>query len=349
MASWIPERAPGDTEFAQVFGLRDNLYRHYSDLAARLWQPGVLDPVVLELCRLRAASLLGSTGDAAVRSRPAVAAGLTEDLVTALPNWPSDPRMEAPTRACIAFAELFVMDPSQISAPGSDVAAAVTAEVGTAGLVGLVNAMALFDGFPRFRMILGIGPDAAPGSVVDVGEPDPSAPPAPDPADADPSDAVASSPLARQPELLASFQRLYGVLWSHGVVDHPSKEVARLRNARVTGCRYCRNVRFEQARLDGLTENLVDMITDRYETSTLSKRHKVVLRLADAFLLSPSAGLPEPVRTDLLAAYGSAGAVELTAGLALFLGFSKIAVSLGATPDDFPTMVIPTPDLVPVG
>jgi hypothetical protein len=29
---------------------------------------------------------------------------------------------------------------------------------------------------------------------------------------------------------------LYGTFWSHGVLDHPTKGVARLRNARMTVC-----------------------------------------------------------------------------------------------------------------
>jgi len=36
-----------------------------------------------------------------------------------------------------------------------------------------------------------------------------------------------------------------------GIVDHPTKEVVRLRNARLTGCGYCRNVRFAVARERG--------------------------------------------------------------------------------------------------
>ena len=44
--------------------------------------------------------------------------------------------------------------------------------------------------------------------------------------------------LAYQPALLAGFEEWYGTLWSHGVVDHPTKEVVRLRNARVTDCGY---------------------------------------------------------------------------------------------------------------
>ncbi len=51
-------------------------------------------------------------------------------------------------------------------------------------------------------------------------------------------DAISQSPLALQPEALARFLRLYGLLWSHGEVDHTAKEVARLRNARSTDCGY---------------------------------------------------------------------------------------------------------------
>jgi alkylhydroperoxidase family enzyme len=36
--------------------------------------------------------------------------------------------------------------------------------------------------------------------------------------------------------------------------------------------------------------------------------------------------------------------VELTAGIALFMGFSKIAIAMGQAPDDMPTMEVPTPD-----
>jgi hypothetical protein len=31
---------------------------------------------------------------------------------------------------------------------------------------------------------------------------------------------------------------VYGQFWSHGVLDHPTKETVRLRNARITDCGY---------------------------------------------------------------------------------------------------------------
>lgn len=42
--------------------------------------------------------------------------------------------------------------------------------------------------------------------------------------------------LAHVPGLDALFQRLYGVFWSQGVLDARTKEVARIRNARMTNC-----------------------------------------------------------------------------------------------------------------
>jgi len=43
---------------------------------------------------------------------------------------------------------------------------------------------------------------------------------------------------AHQPQTAAAFSHLYGTFWSHGTLDHPSKEAARLRNARITDCGY---------------------------------------------------------------------------------------------------------------
>lgn len=163
------------------------------------------------------------------------------------------------------------------------------------------------------------------------------------PPQTDSQDPVASSVLAHQPALLEAFTRLYGTLWSHGVVEQPLKEMARLRNARVTDCSFCRSVRFAGPREQGLTEDLVDRIADGHADGDLDARQKAVLALTDAMLQDarePDAAL----REALLAHFSAEEIVELTAGIALFLGFSKIAVSLGPLPKDLPLMVMPTPD-----
>ena len=38
------------------------------------------------------------------------------------------------------------------------------------------------------------------------------------------------------PDLFGQFNQFYGALWTQGVVDQPTKEVGRLRNARITDC-----------------------------------------------------------------------------------------------------------------
>lgn len=344
MPSWLPESAEGLTELDGVLGLRPSLYTRYRDYVTRVWSPDVLDPVLTELVRLRIAGLLECGVEESARSRAAVHAGLDETRIERVPYGSDDPVFTPAESACLLFAEQFVLAPESVTDEQRKQLAGL---LGDAGLVGLAMVCAIFDGFDRFQVVLGAqdtDPDLPYPMLVHPPGLDPDAPPgAPR---FDPADPIAASPLALQPDLLASFLRMYATLWWDGVVDHPSKEVARLRNARVTGCRYCRNVRFAQARDDGLGEDLVELIADGFEESALEERHKVVIRFADFFLGDPH-GMGEPrgaeVRDDLLAAYGPDGTVELAAGLALFMGFSKIAVTLGTVPHDFPTMVIPTP------
>ena len=157
------------------------------------------------------------------------------------------------------------------------------------------------------------------------------------------SDPISGSALAHQPETLHAFLHLYGTLWSHGVLDQASKEMARIRNARTVDCAICKSIRFEGARKEGLSEAIVDQIRDGFEASALSPRQKAVLAWTDAFL-TPEPTADPALRRTMLEHFTPAELVELTAGLALFMGFSKIAVSLGGMPDELPVSVQPTPE-----
>lgn len=344
MHSWLPESAEGRTELDGAFGLRPVLYTRYQDYLTRLWSPDVLDPVLTELVRLRIAGLHECGAELAARTRVAVHAGLDEARIARVGHGSGDPVFSPAESAALLFAEQFVLAPDSVTDADR---AHLGGLLGEKGVIGLAMVCAAYDGFHRFQVVLGTqdtDPELPYPALVDAPGLDPDAPAAPPVFD--PADPIASSPLALQPDLLASFTRMYATLWWEGVVDHPAKEVARLRNARVTGCRYCRNVRFAQARADGLGEDLVELIADGFEESALEERHKVVIRFADFFLGDPHGVAAErgaELRADLLAAYGPDGTVELAAGLALFMGFSKIAVTLGTVPTDFPTMVIPTP------
>jgi alkylhydroperoxidase family enzyme len=108
------------------------------------------------------------------------------------------------------------------------------------------------------------------------------------------SSAIAGEPahfgtvLAHQPAIAASFSALYGRFWGSDVLAARIKEVARMRNARVTECGFCRNVRFDKALAQGLGEEVVDDITDGYETSSrLTDTEKAVLKFTDALIHDP--------------------------------------------------------------
>lgn len=147
---------------------------------------------------------------------------------------------------------------------------------------------------------------------------------------------------ALQPEVFEAFWDLYGTMWMEGQVDHPTKEVVRLRNARVTDCGYCKRVRFSVARADGLSEEDADLVDDDFERSTLPERQKVALRFTDQFLQNP--GPPRgQLADDLLRCFDDGERVELGVAIALFMGFAKMLITLGLEPEEMPLTVVATP------
>jgi alkylhydroperoxidase family enzyme len=157
--SWLPlpaTAAPRDP-FERVFSLRPNLFEAWRDFSALFWTRRLVDPVVLELCRLRVAQLLGARHPQSVRMPQARAAGLTEGRIAGLASWWTSDAFDATERACLRFAEQFVLDAKGIT--DAD-AAAVVGALGDAGTVAFVEALAIFDGFSRFCCSLGVGESA---------------------------------------------------------------------------------------------------------------------------------------------------------------------------------------------
>ena len=119
--SWVQ-----DGGFAKHFELRPQLFADQ-----RAFEHAVcaaLDPRLVELCRARVGYLLGER-DTAIEP--------TSDC----------------ERAVLELADKFVLDPHGVT--DAD-AAAVAAHLAPAAMVALVEALALFDGFTRFRLILGV-------------------------------------------------------------------------------------------------------------------------------------------------------------------------------------------------
>jgi len=159
--SWLPP-ADGRTPLDRVFGHCPELYARYRDFAGRLWWSHPVDPILLELCRLRIAQLLCCDAELAVRYAPARVAGLDEAKIAALVTWPTHPAYSPRERACLGFAEQFVVGPRGIS---DDAVASVTTHLTAAEMVALTEALAVFDGFMRFRLLLGVG--ATPTGICD--------------------------------------------------------------------------------------------------------------------------------------------------------------------------------------
>ena len=149
--SWLGRLADRTTPFEQALGLRPELLDQYRDLYGRLWADRLVDPVILELCRLRIAQLHGAASELSIRYEPAVEAGLSEEKVAALPSWPRSPLFHDHERACLAYAEKLVMDVHAITDAES---AAVAEGMTPAELVAFTLALGLFDALGRFRLVL---------------------------------------------------------------------------------------------------------------------------------------------------------------------------------------------------
>ena len=109
----------------------------------------VADPVLLELCRLRIAQLLGSQPEQEARTPEALAAGLDEPTIADLRAWPTSSRFGPRERACLAFCEQFVIDVASLS---DELARDLSDELGPAAFVDFVNALLVVEQRQRLRL-----------------------------------------------------------------------------------------------------------------------------------------------------------------------------------------------------
>lgn len=136
---------------AGVLAARPELAEHRATMLDGIWCDSGVPPVLLELARLRVAALLHDEAGWASRTSAAVAAGLDEELVDALPAWPTHPRFGPTERVALAVAEQFVMDSHGVT---DAQIAALRDALGDQCTVGFLIALALFDGFSRASTVL---------------------------------------------------------------------------------------------------------------------------------------------------------------------------------------------------
>lgn len=95
-----------------------------------------------------------------------------------------------------------------------------------------------------------------------------------------------------------------------------------------------------------MSEGTVDGIGDRlfagYDDPRLSPRQVLALRFADRFLAGQGAPPPDE-QAALAAEFTAEELAELSTGLALFCGFSKLMIALGCEPAEMDLTELPTP------
>lgn len=111
--TYVQELASGPTELDRVYGLR----RQYYELFMKDYNLSIerVDPLLIELCRLRMATLLQSRLDLSLRYKPAIDAGLNEAKLRELSNYQRSSLFSERERRCLEFAEQFVIQSSNIA------------------------------------------------------------------------------------------------------------------------------------------------------------------------------------------------------------------------------------------
>jgi alkylhydroperoxidase family enzyme len=209
---------------------------------------------------------------AVARAWDAVDPGLVSamrDRAAALLGHPAGRRVEAAdatVRACVEFAEQFVLDVAGVDEAGRE---ALLRHVDEGTMADVVRAFFVVEYALRLELVsvrLFGGPAVA------------GAPPTARPADAS----------AALREALAEYQ---DAVVRGDALDPVLTELVRLRCARTHNCRICQTLRLADARAAG-ADDAVTAAVDRYETSDLDERTKAALRITDALITLPASLSP---------------------------------------------------------
>lgn len=154
--SRIKATATGSTDLDRVWGLRPEYFAIFmDDFNASL---GRVDAVLMELARIRLAQLLESEFDQALRSRGAIAAGLTEQKIAALPDYPTSRLFDERERAVLEFTEQFAIQSSAITDEDCE---RLQQHLAPSEFIYLTKALGTADQFTRANSAFKLDPPAA--------------------------------------------------------------------------------------------------------------------------------------------------------------------------------------------
>jgi alkylhydroperoxidase family enzyme len=144
---------------------------------------------------------------------------------------------------------------------------------------------------------------------------------------------IRDSALGLVPHTVGEIIDLSRHVWQDSLVSPALLEIIRLRNARTVNCVFCRAVRYDIARKDGLTEERAEMIADGYRESALSEREKLVIALADSYLGFPAA-MSRDLASRLSSEFSPAQIASMMVALMTFNFTSRTAVCIGGMPEE---------------
>jgi alkylhydroperoxidase family enzyme len=157
----VTQLASGPTELDRVWGLRPEYFALFMQDYGK--SVGRIDPVLLELCRLRVAQMVESEFDQALRYRPAREAGLSEQKIAALADYPTSDVYTARERIILEFTEQWVIQSSSIT---DDDVARLQTVMSAEELMYFCKALSLIDQFARANSAFRLAPPAVAPSAM---------------------------------------------------------------------------------------------------------------------------------------------------------------------------------------
>jgi alkylhydroperoxidase family enzyme len=149
--TWLRQPGGPDLDWDGVTAMFPGAASSVTRLHRVIWEQG--DPVLLELCRLRIATLLDFGAGLRIRNTKAERAGLTQDKIESLNLWPTSPLFSERERACLALAEQMLMDASGMT---DEIVGDVLAHLPPSECYALVQAVNAMETLHRGCLVLGI-------------------------------------------------------------------------------------------------------------------------------------------------------------------------------------------------
>jgi len=254
------------------------------------------DGTLLELARRRVAMLLNNDAELAAKAWGEI----SETQTAELSSWPNSDAFDERQKAALALTEQFVIDVTGVLAgPLAASAGALGAEIGP-----FVQALYLLDVGQRVDVVLGalLGETLTTESWAwgATGE-------------------IPADPMVAIMAMLAAVGRLQAV-------DPVTKELVRLRGARLHECRRCQSVRSVAALNAGANDELLSS-DDPASISELSAGTRAALELVDAMFVGPPA-INQELFGQLRQSYDSQELVEIVSYL-MRNACNKIPVAFG--------------------